>query len=149
MTREVTREVTHDVTRDEGSAAVEFLAVGVLLLVPIAYLVLTLGRVQAATFAAESGAREASRVVATTTDVGTRAEASVALALADQGFAAPPGTLSLECEADPCRSPEAEIAATVRIDVDLPFVPGFLSAAVPTRVPVEVRRVAVVDRFAS
>ena len=74
-------------TRDEGSAAVEFLVVGVLLLVPIAYLVLTLGRVQAATFAAESGAREASRVLATTADGETLAETSVVLALADQGFA--------------------------------------------------------------
>jgi hypothetical protein len=137
------------VTRDEGSASVEFLVVGVLLLVPIAYLVLTLGRVQAATFAAESGAREASRVLATTADGETLAETSVALALADQGFATPPGTLVLECAADPCRSPEAEIAATVRIDVDLPFVPGFLGGAVPAHVPVEVRRVAVVDRFAS
>jgi hypothetical protein len=137
------------VNRDEGSAAVEFLAVGVLLLVPIAYLVLTLGRVQAATFAAESGAREASRVLVSTPDAERLAEASVALALADQGFETVPGTLALECAADPCRTPEAEIAATVRIDVDLPFVPGFLAAAVPAHVPVEVRRVAVVDRFAS
>lgn len=135
--------------KDEGSAAVEFLAVGVLLLVPIAYLVLTLGRVQAATFAAESAAREASRVVATAPEGEELAEASVALALADQGFPAVPGTLSLECEADPCRSPRARVAAAVRIDVDLPLVPGFLAAALPTRVPVEVRRVAVVDRFAS
>lgn len=135
-------------TGDEGSAAVEFLAVGVLLLVPIAYLVLTLGRVQAAAFAAESGAREASRVLATTPRGEGPAEAAVALALGDQGFAPAPGALALECAADPCRSPGAEVAATVRIEVDLPLVPGFLSAAVPTRVPVQVRRVAVVDRFA-
>ena len=135
--------------RDEGSAAVEFLAVGVLLLVPIAYLVLTLGRIQAATFAAESGAREVSRVLASTPDGERLAEVSLALALADQGFDVVPGTLALECEADPCRSPQARIAATVRIDVDLPFVPGFLGDAVPAHVPVQVRRVAVVDRFAS
>ena len=132
---------------DEGSAAVEFLAVGVLLLVPIAYLVLTLGRVQAATFAAESGAREASRVVAAAPRGESAARAAVALALADQGFAPAAGDLALECAADPCRSPGAEVVATVRIEVDLPLVPGFLATAVPARVPVQVRRVAVVDRF--
>lgn len=137
---------------DEGSAAVEFLAVGVLLLVPLLYLVLCLGRVQAATFAAEAGAREASRVLATTAgqDVGTRrAEAEVALALGDQGFAAAPGALVVDCDASPCRTPEARIAATVSVDVPLPLVPGFLARAVPTSVRVDVRRVAVADRFAA
>ena len=127
---------------DEGSAAVEFLAVGVLLLVPLAYLVLTLGRLQAATFAAESGAREASRVLARTDGEATArrwAEEAVVLALADQGFAAAPGALELECAADPCRSPEAVVAATVRVEVALPLLPG--------AVPVQVRRVAVADRF--
>lgn len=136
---------------DEGSAAVEFLAVGVLLLVPLAYLVLTLGRVQAATFAAESGAREASRLLATTPGDDTareRAEAAVALALSDQGFSALDGALRLRCAATPCRTPQASVAATVRIDVALPLVPGFLRDAVPTSVPVQVRRVAVADRFA-
>ncbi|WP_432482534.1 pilus assembly protein [Kineococcus esterisolvens] len=136
---------------DGGSASVEFLAVGVLLLVPLAYLVLTLGRVQAATFAAEAGAREASRVLATTSGDGraeVRAEAAVALALGDQGFAVVPGSLVLECAARPCRSPQARVVATVRVEVALPLVPGFVRGAVPAVVPVQVRRVAVADRFA-
>lgn len=132
---------------DEGSAAVEFLAVGLLLLVPIAYLSLTLGRVQAATFAAESGAREAARVL-TRDDDPDRARTVVELAVTDQGL--PPAAVALdaECSADPCRTPEAEIAVTVGLVVDLPFVPAFLSDAVPLEVPVQVTRVAVVDRFA-
>ncbi len=137
---------------EEGSAAVEFLAVGVLLLVPLVYLVLTLGRVQAATFAAEAGAREASRVLATTSGdarAAARAEAAVALALADQGFAAQPGALVLECAARPCRTPEAAVAATVRVRVVLPLVPAFVRSAVPAEVPVRVRRTAVADRFAA
>ena len=137
---------------DEGSAAVEFLAVGVLLLVPLLYLVLCLGRVQAATFAAEAGAREASRVLATTPgqDVATRrAEAEVALALQDQGFTAGPGSLVLDCDASPCRTPQARIAATVSVAVALPLVPEFLARAVPTSVDVDVRRVSVADRFAA
>ncbi|WP_432513693.1 pilus assembly protein [Kineococcus sp. SYSU DK001] len=132
---------------DEGSAAVEFLAVGVLLLVPVAYLVLTLGRVQAATFAAESGAGQAARLVATGAADGGVREA-VALAVTDQGLPPAAADLDVRCSADPCRTPEGEVAATVRIDVALPLVPAFLGDVVPLEVPVSVRRVAVVDRFA-
>ncbi|WP_432560775.1 pilus assembly protein [Kineococcus sp. SYSU DK003] len=132
--------------RDEGSAPVEFLAVGVLLLVPVAYLVLTLGRIQAATFAAESGAREAARVLAGAGGQD-RAELAVALAVGDQDLPARGASLTVDCSADPCRTPEAEIAATVRIDVALPLVPAVLGDVVPLQVPVTVTRVAVVDRF--
>ncbi|PRY14743.1 pilus assembly protein TadE [Kineococcus rhizosphaerae] len=135
-------------TRDEGSAAVEFLAVGLLLLVPVAYLVLALGRVQAATFAVESGAGEASRLVATGTPA-REAEAAVALAVTDQHLDPRTATLDVACSTDPCRTPQAEVAATVRLDVQLPLVPAFLAGAVPLHVPVQVRRVAVVDRFAA
>lgn len=136
---------------DEGSAAVEFLAVGLLLLVPLVYLVLTLGRVQAATFAAEAGAREASRLLATTAgdaEATARAEAAVTVALADQGFTPAPGSLVLDCAATPCRTPESAVAATVHVDVDLPLVPGFVRDVWPAVVGVEVRRTAVADRFA-
>ncbi|WP_369056415.1 pilus assembly protein [Kineococcus terrestris] len=135
--------------RDAGSAAVEFLAVGVLLLVPLAYLVLFLGRVQAATFAAEAGAREASRVLATVPgDAGALAGRSVELALGDQGFRADGRSLAVECAASPCRTPDALVAATVAVDVDLPLVPGFVADRVSSHVRVQVRRVAVADRFA-
>ncbi len=137
--------------RDGGSAAVEFLAVGVLLLVPLAYLVLFLGRVQAATFAAEAGAREASRVLATVpgdATAGALAGRSVELALGDQGFRADGRSLAVECAASPCRTPDALVAATVAVDVDLPLVPGFVADRVPSHVRVQVRRVAVADRFA-
>ncbi|GAB7193282.1 hypothetical protein NUM3379_39910 [Kineococcus sp. NUM-3379] len=138
---------------EEGSAPVEFLAVGVLLLVPLLYLVLCLGRVQAATFAAEGGAREAARIVAATVDGGAaeaRAAAAVALAARDQGFDVDGArVLRLECAAEPCGAPGALVAARVRLDVDLPLVPAWLGARVPARVPVEVVRVAAVDRFAA
>lgn len=144
----MTRDVSGGVRDDEGSAAVEFLAVGLLLLVPIAYLSLTLGRIQAATFAAESGAREAARVLATTGELD-RARSSVELAVTDQGLSPAAADLDVVCSAVPCRTPEAEIAVTVALAVDLPLVPAFVGAALPLEVPVQVRRVAVVDRFAS
>jgi len=132
--------------RDDGSAAVEFLAVGVVLLVPILYLVLTLGRLQAATFAAESGAGQASRLLARG-ESDEVARAAVALAVGDQRFAAGAADLAVVCSADPCAGPEGQVTATVRIEVELPLVPAFLADVVPLRVPVQVARVAVADRF--
>ena len=67
---------------DAGNAVVEFLAVTVLFLVPIVYLVLVLGRLQAATFAAQGAAREAGRAFTTAAgpdDGARRAAASVGL----------------------------------------------------------------------
>ena len=76
-------------TGDEGSSVIEFLGLSLVLLVPLVYLVLTLGRLEAATFATEGAAREAARtyVAADGADEGAeRAVAAVGIALRDQGF---------------------------------------------------------------
>nr|WP_284287947.1 pilus assembly protein TadG-related protein [Angustibacter aerolatus] len=75
--------------RDAGSAVVEFAALAVLLLVPLVYVCVTLGRVQAATFAAQGAASEGGRAYVTADradDASARAQAAAALAAADQGF---------------------------------------------------------------
>lgn len=139
---------------DTGSAVVEFVSLAVLLLVPVIYLVLTVGRVQAAAFAVEGASREAARSVAAAPDDATgarRAATAVQLALSDQGFARPgdpaPG-LSVDCSASPCTAAEGLVRVTVEVDVVLPGVPGFLDGVIPTRVPVSAHGVAIVDRFA-
>ncbi|MFB9378685.1 pilus assembly protein [Kineococcus gynurae] len=132
--------------RDAGSAAIEFLTVGVLLLVPIAYLLLCLGRVQAATFAAGTAARQAALLVASDPAAlaTRRARAAVVLALGDQGFPAGAGDLRLHCSATPCRTPQAEVRATVGVTVPLPLLSGLTERGT---VLVRVTEVAVVDRF--
>lgn len=137
---------------DDGSAVVEFVTLGVLLLVPVTYLVLTMGRLQAAAFATESAAREAGRVFVTAPDerVGvSRAQAVVALALHDQGFtdADPARATRISCQASPCLSGNARVTVTVTVDAVLPGVPAFVDAVVPTHVPVTAHSVAVVERF--
>jgi hypothetical protein len=136
---------------DRGSAPVEFLGVTLVLLVPVVYLVLVLGRVQAATFAVEGAAREAARAfgIADDADEGAvRATTAVGVALADQGFDDDPSTaLRLRCSADPCLTPGAEVVATVQVLVPLPFVPAVVSDVVPLDVPVSAERVAPVDRY--
>lgn len=139
---------------DAGSAVVEFVSLAVLLLVPVIYLVLTVGRVQAAAFAVEGASREAARSVAAAPDDATgarRAATAVQLALADQGFARPGDpspSISVDCSTSPCTVAEGLVRVTVEVEVVLPGVPGFLDGVIPTRVPVSAQGVAVVDRFA-
>ncbi|MGV8976756.1 MAG: pilus assembly protein [Cellulomonas sp.] len=137
---------------DAGNAIVEFLAVTVLLLIPILYLVLLLGRLQAATFAADGAAAEAGRAYAqaSTPDLGSaRAVAAVAIALRDQGFddVEPATSLVLDCSSVPCLQPGSDVSATVQFSVQLPFVPSFVRSVVPLEVPVRGDSVAAVDQF--
>ncbi|HWJ85044.1 MAG TPA: pilus assembly protein [Cellulomonas sp.] len=136
---------------DEGSAVVEFLGVSLVLLVPLVYLVLVLGRIEAATFAVEGAAREAAReyVRSDSPDEGAqRAIASVGIALQDQGFTDDPAdALTITCSDDPCLTPGGDVEADVEIRVALPFVPSFVRRAVPLEVPVGAVRAAPVDSY--
>nr|WP_125774760.1 pilus assembly protein [Antribacter gilvus] len=139
---------------DRGNASVEFLGVALVLLVPLVYLVLTAGRVQAAAFAVEGAAREAVRAMVTaetSAEGAARAEAAVALALTDQGFPVPDAGahLTLQCSAPTCLTPGGDVAALVRLEVPLPLVPPAVRAWVPLSVPVESAHVGVVDRYAA
>ncbi|MPV36727.1 pilus assembly protein [Georgenia subflava] len=138
-------------TRDRGSAVVEFLGVSLLLLVPALYLVLTLSRVQAASFAAEGAAREAGRIVAqaqSLEEATVGAEAAVELAFGDQGFDVDGADLlRAECSAEPCLTPGAQVLVEVATEVPLPLVPSFLTDAVPAHVPVSASHLVVVPEF--
>ncbi|MEJ5914168.1 pilus assembly protein [Pseudokineococcus sp. 1T1Z-3] len=136
---------------ERGSALVEFVVLGTLLLVPVVYLVLCVAQLQAAAFAVEGAAREAARVVAAPgpqAAAASDARAVVDLALADQGFERGSGRLEVRCEATPCSSPDARVTTTVSLDVVLPGVPAPVTALVPASVRVSASGVAVGDRFA-
>jgi hypothetical protein len=136
---------------DDGSAVVEFVTLGVLMLLPVMYLVLTLGRVQAAAYATDGSARAAARAVVTAPteqDGMAAAVAAVRLGLLDQGFDTnPDAALTVRCSAPACLTPTARVQAQVSVDVVLPGVPAFLDRVVPTHVSVTSRHVVVVDRF--
>lgn len=134
---------------DAGNASVEFLGVALLLMVPLVYLVVVLGRLQGAAMATDTAARHAVRVFAATDPelAGPAATAVADLALADHGFTAGEDALTMQCSADPCHVPGATVTAVVAIDVDLPGVPGFLRDAVPVRIPVSSRATGAVDTF--
>lgn len=137
---------------ERGSAVVEFVGLGVLLLVPVVYLVIAVAQLQAGAFGAEAGAREAARVLASASSTASAAradaEAVVALALEDQGVDAASARLEVRCDADPCGAGGSLVRTTVRLEVVLPGVPAPLAAVVPARVPVEATGAAAGDRFA-
>jgi len=83
--------------RDEGRAIVEFVFLGVLLLVPLVYLVLVIARVQAAAFAVSTAAREAGRAFTTArhdADAYPRAQAAAGISFEDYGLVPTAGSSS-------------------------------------------------------
>lgn len=140
-----------DVSDDRGGAIVEFIAITLLLLVPVVYLVVTASRIQAGIFAAEAAAHDAARAVvvegvrqieagaprSAAVDAGAaRARAVVAVTVGDFGFTAEDATLELSCTAEPCLSLGSNVTADVTVRVSLPGVPGFVGRLVPLEVTV-------------
>lgn len=137
---------------DDGTATIEFIGVTLMLIVPLLGIILTVGRVQAATFAAQSAAREAGRAMLTaesSTNGQARALAAVGLALSDQGFddVDPRSALQVRCTKNPCLTAGGEVATHVAVPVTLPFIPHFMSGAVPSVVTVTADHVEQVDDY--
>lgn len=136
--------------REIGSAAIEFLTVGLLLLVPLVYLVLTLGALQAASFAAEGVARHAARVyVLAPTDAEGRSRmaASVAAGLADWRLPASALQLGMSCSAADCRTPRGTVTVTARLAVALPLLPPALHVGAPGSIAVTARAAQRMSMF--
>lgn len=147
LRRGVSRRLTH---RDDGRAIVEFVFLGVLLLVPMIYLVIVLARVQSAAFAVGAASREAGRAFTTAVNdhnAYPRAAAAAELPFEDFGFGAE-GVLAISCDASPCLRPMGRVTAVATVTVALPFVPDFLASVLPTSIPISATHVATVDRFA-
>lgn len=157
------RDRGHGGVADEGAAIVEFIFLSLLLLVPLVYLVVTLSRIQAGAFAAESSAHEAARTTVVTgvarieegasrdaaMDAGSRrALDAVAVTAEDFGFAGDAATLALTCDG-PCLDVGTNVEAEVTVTVPLPGIPGFLSDAIPLEVTVTGSARAPVDSVRS
>lgn len=138
------------VADERGSAVSEFIVVAVLVLIPIAYGVISIVRVQSASFASAQAVREAGRAFMTSDAVvqaNVRAQSAARLALADHGFTMPDGALRIDCHGGSCLSPGSAATVTLHWTVDLPWFPaGFGQiAAMPIsathRVPVDAYRI--------
>jgi hypothetical protein len=135
---------------DRGSAALEFILVGLLLLVPLVYLVGALGMVQGQGLGAEAAARHVARAVSTASDVDdARARADAVLASVSEEYALDDVVLSIECvpSGDACPRAGAILQVSVRTTVTLPLVPPVLGLDRVAAIPIEASAAHKVSRF--
>ncbi len=124
--------------RDErGSALVELVWLGILLLVPLLWLVLSVFVVLRGAFATTGAARSAGRAFVLAPDDATgraRAEAAARQAYADQGIAGAPVELTISCTPFPssCHSGTSVVTVVVRSRIDLPLLPDVLGGGAPS-----------------
>lgn len=137
---------------DRGSASLEFLMVGVLLLVPLVYLVLSLGQIQHAVLGVEGGARHAARVIAQADshDEGmAAADRAIHVAMADAGVAAEAVTVTVACapDASDCTTPRGSVTVRIATTVPLPLAPAVLEPGAGLGVPVSASAIQPVSAF--
>ncbi len=139
-------------TDDTGSASLEFITAGVLLLLPIVYLVLVMSAVQAGAFAVEGASRQAARVFVqspNTAEADAAAERAIEFALADYGLDTDDVVVSVSCAPNPavCLTREGFVTITVTTSVPLPLVPPILNVNEPLAIPLSATATQQVSRF--
>ncbi|MFP1603415.1 TadE family protein [Microbacterium sp. 2216-1] len=137
---------------DAGSAALEFIVAGVLLLVPLVYLVLTLGAVQEQTLGAEAAARHTARVIGQAPDAESAAASGDAvLAGVIREYGMDPDTVEVGLTCRPagaqCPAAGATVIVTVRTQVSLPFMPPLFGLDQITAIPVEAQSAQKISRL--
>lgn len=135
---------------EAGNAIVEFVYLAVLLMLPLVYILLTVFRVQAASYAVSSASREAGRVYATAEaldDAGPRAFAAASLVMSDSDLPLRTDQMEITCSSTPCLVPGSRVNVVLTYQVSLPLVPRFFSDRAPATVRVTSRHLEVVDRY--
>jgi Flp pilus assembly protein TadG len=122
---------------ERGSALVELTWLGVLLLVPMLWIVLSVFEVQRGAFGVSAAARAAGRAYALApTDAAgrARAEAAARQALADQGLEGAPLEVAVSCRPFPqdCHTGTSVITVSIRSRVDLPLMPSVFGGDAPS-----------------
>lgn len=112
--------------REEGSAVVEFTFLGLVLMVPVVYFIVTIGQIQGGSFAVVGAADQAAKVYVLQKDAhaaAAAAEQAAMIALADHGHDSDQATVTIACDREDCLSAGTAVTATVRLKVPLPLVP--------------------------
>ena len=147
------RPSTEEFLDDEsGSAALEFVTAGLILLLPMVYLVLVMAALQAGALAVEGAARQAARVFVQA-ETGVDAEAAAAraieFALADYGLESSAATVAISCRPEPsdCLTRQGFVTVEVGVSVALPLTPPALSVDAPLAIPLSATATQQVSRF--
>ena len=134
---------------DEGTALVEFLWLGLLLLIPLAYLIISLFQVQRSAFAVADGTRAAGRAWVSApagADRTQRAVLAAQLAVADEGLTIPPDAMTFSCT-NSCCPGTGTLHVRLTLEATLPGLAA-LDRDLAT-IPVTGRHDEVIDRFAA
>ena len=137
---------------DGGSASLEFVTVGLLLLVPIVYLVLALSALESASFGVEGAARQATRVFVQSESEGaaeSAARTAIQVTLADYGLDARNAHVVISCRPNPsdCLTRRGYVTVTITTTVPLPLMPPVLQLHLPAGIPVQSVATEQVSRF--
>ena len=142
-------QAAHD---ERGSASLEFVTAGLVLLVPIVYLVIAMSAIQGTALAVEGASRQAARVFvesATPAEARASAERAVQFALADYGLDPDGVTVEVSCSPRPseCLTRRGFVTVVVTSRAVLPLVPPVLDLDVPLSVPMSSAATQQVSRF--
>lgn len=119
---------------DRGTALVEFTWLGLILLVPVVYVLLAVFDAQRASYGVAAASRSAGRAFVLAPDPRTaqqRAVEAARVALADQGVDLDPAGVAVSCS-QPCLSPGSVVTVTVSVQQPLPLAPAVLGGSAPT-----------------
>lgn len=137
---------------DSGSAALEFITAGLLLLVPLVYLILVMAALQGGALAVEGASRQAARVFVQAPDLVTarsRATTAVDFALDEFGIDHSAAKTTITCHPNPelCLTRRGFVTVRVVASVTLPLVPDVLAIRTPFSVPLAATSTEQVSRF--
>jgi Flp pilus assembly protein TadG len=113
---------------EDGSAVVELVWLGWLLLIPLVYLIITFFQVQEASYGVTQAARSAGRAYILSPNPVTaqaRALEAARVALRDQHVGLRAGDLTVVCRPSPdsCLRPDSTVEVRIAISVPLPLAP--------------------------
>jgi hypothetical protein len=112
---------------ERGSAVVEFVFLGTLLLVPVVYFVIAVSQVQAASFAVVNAADQAAKVYAGSDEAaaaGQAAQQAAVLAAEDFGFGPERMNIRISCGNGGCLEAGSWVTTEVEISIPLPLLDG-------------------------
>ncbi|CAN5326717.1 hypothetical protein BH11ACT3_BH11ACT3_04210 [soil metagenome] len=137
---------------DDGSASLEFITTGLLLLVPTIYLVITLAALQGAALAVDGAARQATRVFVQSDSVSAgeaAAARAIEITLADYGVDSGAARVDISCRPTPasCLTRQGYVTISIGVTVPLPLAPPALQLNLPAGLPVQATATEQVSRF--
>lgn len=137
---------------DGGSASLEFVVVGCVLIVPLLYLVIALGAAQSHALGVQSAASSLARAIAlapTQQVADARSHAVLGTTFAEFDIDANDARVVARCvpESIPCPSAGALIVVEVTATVALPYAPPILGLDRAARIPVHATAVHEVPAY--